>query len=373
MAAPRRPRRPAGLPDSPPEVFSPAELARAAGVPAPLIRRLIATADIPTVDGELVALSDAVRAVRGLRSGQLRAHPPGARPGVFGSALLATSADDPTSRRLSVVVSTALHGALILLFTVLATVQLTVASDEPERLEPPKLARLVFVAEPGPGGGGGGGGLRQPAPPPQAERKGTEKISSPVPERIRPRRIEPVRQPEPPEPKPLEHEALPRIFAPLVATRAETRDIRGLLADTTPEPEPVTLSQGPGNGGGVGSGGGTGIGEGRGGGVGPGSGGGTGGGPYGPGSGIVAPRLLHEVKPDYTEEARRGSIEGDVLLEIVVLGNGLVGEVRVVRRLGYGLDERAVRAVQQWRFAAAERQGTPVDLLVEVAVEFRLR
>ena len=38
-----------------------------------------------------------------------------------------------------------------------------------------------------------------------------------------------------------------------------------------------------------------------------------------------------------------------------------------------GLDERAIRAVRQWRFAAAERHGTPVDVLVEVAVEFRLR
>ena len=367
------PRRPDELTGSPPEVFSPAELARAAGVPAPLIRRLIATAEIPTVDGELVAHSDAVCAVRGLCTGQLGVHPTGARPGVFGSALFATSAVDLTSRRLSLAMSTGLHGALILVFALLATVQLTVASDELERLEPPKLARLVFVAEPGPGGGGGGGGLRQPAPPPKAERKGTDRISSPVPERIRPRRIEPVKQPEPPEPKPLENEALPPIFAPLLAARADTRDIRGLLADAAPEPEPETASQGPGNGGGVGSGGGTGIGEGSGSGVGPGSGGGTGGGPYRPGTGIVAPRLLHEVKPDYTEEARRGSVEGDVLLEIVVLGNGVVGEVRVLQSLGYGLDERAVRAVRQWRFAAAERHGTPVDVLVEVAVEFRLR
>ena len=66
-----------------------------------------------------------------------------------------------------------------------------------------------------------------------------------------------------------------------------------------------TNSQGPGNGGGAGSGSGTGNGEGSGPGIGPGSGGGTGGGPYRPGSGIVAPELLKEVRPDYTEEARR--------------------------------------------------------------------
>ena len=87
----------------------------------------------------------------------------------------------------------------------------------------------------------------------------------------------------------------------------------------------------------------------------------------------MPPRLLQEVRPDYTEDARRRGVEGDVLLEIVVLADGSVGSVTVLRRLGYGLDERAVGAVRQWRFSAAERQGTPVDVLVEVAVEFRLR
>jgi periplasmic protein TonB len=47
--------------------------------------------------------------------------------------------------------------------------------------------------------------------------------------------------------------------------------------------------------------------------------------------------------------------------------------VRVMRGLGGGLDERAVQAVRQWRFTPARRLGTPVDVMVEVAVEFRLR
>ena len=66
----------------------------------------------------------------------------------------------------------------------------------------------------------------------------------------------------------------------------------------------------------------TGVGEGDGAGIGPGSGGGTGGGPYRPGSGIEPPRLLQEVKADYTEEARRAGITGDVVLEIVVRRDG---------------------------------------------------
>jgi protein TonB len=82
---------------------------------------------------------------------------------------------------------------------------------------------------------------------------------------------------------------------------------------------------------------------------------------------------LKEVRPLYTEEARRQALEGDVVLEIVVRRDGSVGEVRVVQSLGSGLEQRAIAAVRQWRFAPATRLGGPVDVLVEVAVGFTLR
>ena len=132
-------------------------------------------------------------------------------------------------------------------------------------------------------------------------------------------------------------------------------------------------SRGPGTGGGAGSCEGTGLGEGQGSGIGDGSGGGTGGGVYRPGSGIDPPSLLREVKPDYTEEARRRGVSGEVVMEIVVRRDGSVGDVRVLQGLGYGLDGRAVAAVRQWRFAPARLRGTPVDVAVEVAMEFKLR
>ena len=53
--------------------------------------------------------------------------------------------------------------------------------------------------------------------------------------------------------------------------------------------------------------------------------------------------------------------------------DGGVGDVKILRGLAAGLNERAVQAVRQWRFAPARRQGTPVDVVVEVAVEFKLR
>ena len=159
-------------------------------------------------------------------------------------------------------------------------------------------------------------------------------------------------------------------MAPVVTQAADLEDQAGLL---NAPPAPPSQSQGPGTGGGAGSGQGTGLGEGDGSGIGPGSGGGTGGGPYRPGSGISPPQLQREVKPIYTDEGRRRAIEGDVVMEIVVRRDGSVGDVKLMRTLGAGLDQRAIAAVKQWRFSPARRQGAAVDILVEVAVGFALR
>jgi protein TonB len=116
-----------------------------------------------------------------------------------------------------------------------------------------------------------------------------------------------------------------------------------------------------------------GTGPGTGPGVDDGTGGGAGGGPYRPGGGIEPPRLLREVKAQYTEDARTRGITGGVLLEIVIKSDGSVGDVKVLRGLGFGLDERAASAVRGWRFTPARRLGSPVDVIVEVEVEFSLR
>jgi TonB family protein len=224
--------------------------------------------------------------------------------------------------------------------------------------------RLVYIAEPGPGGGGGGGGLKQKAPPPRAKREGQRRMSSPVVRRPPPEVEQPVEKPA--DPPPAAPEA---VNAPVAESPADDRDRIGVAENTPVESE----SQGPGSRDGAGTGAGGGLGEGSGSGIGPGSGGGTGGGPFRPGSGVAPPRLIREVKPDYTEEARRRSIEGEVTLQVVVLRDGSVGDVRVVRRLGSGLDDKAIQAVRQWKFAPALRQGAPVDVFVEVTVEFKLR
>ena len=343
------------------EVYSAQEISVASGVPVREVRRLIAAGEIGTVDGALVAHREALRAVRRLGAGPV--HP---LRFVFGGALADRSIEGTASGAWSAATSAALHGVVILIAVMLASMQLTTAADGAADPDGATLARLVFVAVPGPGGGGGGGGLRQPVLPPRAERRGRSRISSPVPPRDEPIVVEPV---EEPEPEPIEPEALPRIFAPLLEVRADARDLRGLLEGGSAD----APSQGPGIDGGVGRGGGRGIGAGRGAGVGPGTGGGTGGGPYRPGAGISPPAIRREVKPEYTEEARRRRIEGDVVLEVIVLADGSIGMVRVIRALGHGLDETAARAMREWRFHPARRHGVPVDVVVEVAMEFRLR
>jgi len=276
----------------------------------------------------------------------------------------------PQSRSVPLFLSSTLHvGSMALLFLATFNLAPRAAALKPDDPIATPM-RLVFLATPGPGGGGGGGGLLQKAPPPKAMREGHRAIGSPLPIRMPPKPIVPA--PTPPEPKPeppLKAEPLPAVIAPIIVAPADTRNRVGVLAQTPPAAE----SHGPGSGGGVGTGKGTGLGEGDGGGIGPGSGGGTGGGPYRPGSGIEPPRLLREVKADYTDEARQRGIVGDVVLEIVVRRDGTVGDVRIMQGLAAGLNDRAVQAVRQWRFAPARRLGTTVDVIVEVAVEFKIR
>jgi TonB family protein len=194
-------------------------------------------------------------------------------------------------------------------------------------------------------------------------REGRQHLSSPVPV------AKPIAPAPVPTPPPITSEPLPALIAPIVSSPGDRQNRIGVVEPTMAQ----TDSHGPGAGGGAGTGVGTGLGPGSGAGVGPGSGGGTGGGPYRPGSGIEPPRIVREVKADYTEEARRRGLSGEVVLEIVVTRDGTVGDVKLLQGLGSGLDDRAIQAVRQWRFAPATKQGTPVDVLVEVAVEFKLR
>ncbi len=355
------------------DVFSAREIARAAGTSTADAEALLSSGVVSSLDGEFVDAEEAVRAVR-LLKGLTPTHAV-ARP------IFRPLRDTPRRNSGPLTASGFLHATAF----GLALLTFGIPSSSHVEQQPTTSPRLVFLVKPGPGGGGGGGGLRQPDPPRRALLKGTHPLKSPVPvQRVvrkpvpdppappkpaPPPEVRPVERPIEPPPPVAKPDPIPPVVAPVVSAPADTRDRVGVIE----APASTSESQGPGDGRGAGAGGGTGYGEGTGPGIGPGSGGGTGGGPYRPGSGIAAPELIHEVKPDYTEEARRRSLAGDVVLEIIVRSDGRVGSVRVVQGLGAGLDQRAVDAVRQWRFSPARRLGTPVDVVVEVAVEFRLR
>jgi TonB family protein len=131
-------------------------------------------------------------------------------------------------------------------------------------------------------------------------------------------------------------------------------------------------SAGPGSGGGIGTGRGTGVGSGRGPGVGPGSGGGIGGGVFRIGGGVSAPRLTYKVEPEYSEEARKAKYQGTVVLQVEVHEDGKAHNIRIVRSLGLGLDEKAVHAVEQWKFVPGRKEGKAVKVAATIEVNFRL-
>ena len=66
---------------------------------------------------------------------------------------------------------------------------------------------------------------------------------------------------------------------------------------------------------------------------------------------------------------------GSVLVEAVVLPDGSVGEVQVVRSLDnvFGLDQEALKAAKQWKFMPGTRFGQPVPVLVTIELTFTLR
>ena len=86
----------------------------------------------------------------------------------------------------------------------------------------------------------------------------------------------------------------------------------------------------------------------------------------------VKPQLDHQTQPAYTSEGRQASIEGVVKLEVSVDESGRVTQVRVLKGLGYGLDESAVAAARQWTFKPATRCGKPVSYVVKPGVRFQL-
>ena len=190
---------------------------------------------------------------------------------------------------------------------------------------------------------GGGGGQRGPTP-----------VTKGTPPKFAEHQI------VPPAPPPLQQ---PKIA--IEPTIEVQKDVK--MASSIPQ---LGVANSPIVGMSMGNGSGTGLGSGRGSGLGPGSGGNTGGGPRRIGGGVSAPVLIYSVEPEFSEEARKAKVAGNVLVNLWVDQNGNPSHVHVIRGVGMGLDEQAVKAVRQYRFRPAMENGKPV--LVELNVEVQL-
>jgi len=138
-------------------------------------------------------------------------------------------------------------------------------------------------------------------------------------------------------------------------------------------PKVKVASNGPGTEAGMGTGSRGGDGPGNGPGYGPGSDRGFGGLRYTPGIGGVSnPTPIVSPEAEFSDEARRNKYQGVCMISILVDAHGYPENPRVVRSLGMGLDEKALEAVQRYRFKPAMKDGKPVPVTILVEVNFRL-
>jgi protein TonB len=82
--------------------------------------------------------------------------------------------------------------------------------------------------------------------------------------------------------------------------------------------------------------------------------------------------ILFKPRPDYTEEARRAHIEGNVVLEVLFTGSGNLRVLRVVSSLGYGLEQKAIDAAGKIRFRPAGADGHPIDTVATIRISFQM-
>lgn len=90
------------------------------------------------------------------------------------------------------------------------------------------------------------------------------------------------------------------------------------------------------------------------------------------GKGVSPPKVILQKNPEFSEPARSAKYQGTVMLALVVDKTGRVRDIRVLRPLGFGLDQKAVETVSKWEFKPAAKDGDPVDVGIAVEVDFHL-
>ena len=210
----------------------------------------------------------------------------------------------------------------------------TVEIQAPPPIAPPKAVRM-----------GGGGGQRGPAP-----------VSKGSPPKFDPVQIVPPKAP------PLEQ---PKIaVVPTIDVQKDVKMASNMPNIGMPNAPTVGVSMGNGNGSGLGSGNGNGMGPGSGGNLrrrrppdrrrGP------------------ASLLAAQVEPEFSEEARKAKVGGNVLVYMIVDAQGRPRNIKVLRGLGMGLDEKAIEAMQAVHLPPRHGDGKAVPVELQVEVNFQI-
>jgi periplasmic protein TonB len=240
-------------------------------------------------------------------------------------------------------------GLSIGVHVLIASLVLFAAFHAPRPTETPNVAISLIaptLTRPGPPGRPGGSGMEAAAEPPRKPDTLAREVT--------------LRE-NPLDTRPTE-----------VVIPAMTVDAPKLLPGSTIDLETIGRGLGPGAGSEKGSGvGGPGPGGG------PGHDGGFGGDGVAGGDGVTSPQLTREVRPNYTVDAMRAKVQGQVELEVVVMPDGTVDarRIRITRSLDavFGLDAQAIEAVKQWRFRPGTQNNRPVPVRVRVELTFTLR
>ena len=91
------------------------------------------------------------------------------------------------------------------------------------------------------------------------------------------------------------------------------------------------------------------------------------------GGGVTPPKILQKVEPGYSEVARAAGLQGMVAVSTEVGPDGFARNFRILKRLGLGLEDKAIEAISQWQFQPGTKDGQPVTVIATIEVNFRLR
>jgi TonB family protein len=89
-------------------------------------------------------------------------------------------------------------------------------------------------------------------------------------------------------------------------------------------------------------------------------------------NGVTNPRPTYQPMPEYDQDSRKKRVQGTVVLSMIVTKEGGTRRITVERSLSPNLDAQAIKAVSQWRFSPATKDGEPVAVKMNVEVSFHL-